>query len=111
MGLKCRIVNSYNRKVYSIIFPLIEWDIYDIVADMRKLIINEDVLKIIALVSMTVDHIVQISFHDSKAIWLSNTIGRLAFPILGFLIMKHFANAKQHIFQKYCSREMLFGLL
>ena len=65
----------------------------------------------IALVSMTIDHMVKMGILGTNMVWLSDTVGRLAFPIFGFLVMKHFANGKRGIFKKYCIRLGLFGLI
>ena len=78
---------------------------------MLKWIINADLLKLIALISMTIDHMVKCGYFGSNALWLSHSVGRLAFPIFGFLIMKHFAKGGANIFKKYCVRLSIFGLI
>ena len=68
--------------------------------------INKDILKIIALVTMTIDHIGQylsyIPFADA-----SRYIGRISFPIFAFLLMEHLY--KKQIFKKYIIRLSIFG--
>ena len=68
--------------------------------------INKDILKIIALITMTIDHIGQylsyIPFADA-----SRYIGRISFPIFAFLLMEHLY--KKQIFKKYIIRLSVFG--
>lgn len=69
--------------------------------------INQDVLKIYALIAMTVDHYAMIfSPHYAK---ICRIYGRFAFPIFSFLIMYHLA--EKQIFKKYITRLSIFGVL
>ena len=73
---------------------------------ISKLSINQDVLKLVALVTMTIDHIAKYIFDvSSTSIFIG--IGRISFPIFAFLLMKHLAN--RQIFSKYVIRLGVFG--
>ena len=74
----------------------------------QKLSINQDVLKIIALISMTIDHIALI-FPFIPFAWLGRYVGRISLPIFAFLLMKHLS--QQHIYKKYIIRLSFFGVL
>ena len=74
----------------------------------QKIKINPDILKIFALITMTIDHICMIFFPD-PANNANRIIGRTAFPIFSFLLMYHLY--KKKIFKKYTSRLLIFGLL
>ena len=69
---------------------------------------NKDVLKILALVTMTIDHIATylnfLPFTD-----VGRYIGRTSFPIFAFLLMEHLY--KRQIFKKYIIRLGVFGVL
>ena len=69
--------------------------------------INQDILKIIALIAMTVDHIAKYLplgvFSE-----VGRYIGRISFPIFAFLLMEHLY--KKQIFRKYIGRLSFFGL-
>lgn len=69
--------------------------------------VNQDILKIIALVAMTVDHVARIS--GNEALMPLILVGRLAFPIFGFLMMFHLWQYK--CYEKYLKRLTVFGLL
>ena len=70
--------------------------------------INKDILKIIALVTMTIDHIGQyltyVPFADAY-----RYVGRISFPIFVFLLMEHLY--KKQIYKKYIARLSIFGVL
>ena len=90
---------------------LIEKIICDMMAYMKKICVNEDILKIIAVISMTIDHAARCGVLDNINGLLTETVGRLAFPIFGFLIMKHFAANIPNIFKKYVVRLSFFGII
>ncbi|MBR4927763.1 MAG: hypothetical protein IKY98_05495 [Alphaproteobacteria bacterium] len=69
--------------------------------------VNQDVLKIIAVVAMTVDHVARIS--DDVVLMPLVLLGRLAFPIFGFLMMLHLWQNKCYV--KYLKRLTVFGIL
>ena len=70
--------------------------------------INTDILKIIALVTMTIDHIATfldfIPYSD-----VGRYIGRTSFPIFAFLLMKHLS--QKQIYKKYIIRLSIFGVI
>lgn len=68
--------------------------------------INRDVLKIIALISMTIDHIGYLLFPKSI---LMRAIGRLAFPIFAYFIAEGFRYTKNK--QNYFLRMFAFAIL
>lgn len=68
---------------------------------------NQDGLKIIALITMTLDHMGKIIFLPTCE--PMTLIGRTAFPIFSYLIMLHLYEKK--CFQKYFVRLFLFGTL
>lgn len=73
---------------------------------MQKITVRSEVVKWFALFSMTMDHLDQFLLHTG---WISNTIGRMAFPIFAYLFITHFSvfhNAK-----KYLLRLSVFGVL
>lgn len=63
-------------------------------------------LKLIAIISMTIDHVGAIFFPD---IIVFRIIGRLAFPIFAFLLVEGFINTK-NVF-KYASRLLIFAFI
>ena len=73
---------------------------------MKKWNISSEFLKVFALVAMTADHTTRI-FHDTD--FISNTLGRMAFPIFSFLLITNFC--KYHPVKKYLLRLGLFALL
>lgn len=73
-----------------------------------KFYINQDVLKIVALVTMTIDHIAKYVF-DASMDNMYVGIGRISFPIFAFLLMKHLAT--KQIYSKYLIRLGIFGAL
>ena len=73
----------------------------------QKLKINPDLLKIFALITMTIDHIGMILLSDKDSVF--RLIGRTAFPVFAFLLMYHLYQKK--IFKKYMLRLLGFGLL
>ncbi|MDO4459009.1 MAG: TraX family protein [Clostridia bacterium] len=64
------------------------------------------VLKIIALVTMVIDHVGAIFFPDVPE-W--RIIGRIAFPIYAFLLAQGFIHTGSR--KKYATRLLLFGLI
>ena len=77
---------------------------------IHKLSVNPDILKIIALITMTIDHLYKIVFPDAPEFFImTEMIGRIAMPVFSGLIMYHLATKK--IFKKYLCRLIIFGLL
>lgn len=68
--------------------------------------INLDVIKILALITMLIDHIGHILFPNIY--WL-RIIGRSTFPIFAFLISYHLAT--KNVFIKYIKRLLPFAIL
>lgn len=70
--------------------------------------INIDILKIIALVTMTIDHIATfldfIPYSD-----IGRYVGRISFPIFAFLLMKHLS--QKQIYKKYIIRLSIFAII
>lgn len=74
--------------------------------------ISGGTLKIIALVTMIIDHATAIfvSFADNRYLYLlGRGIGRLAFPIYCFLLVEGFIHTRNR--GKYCFRLFLFALI
>ena len=74
-----------------------------------KLNINIDVLKIFALVTMTIDHVGKYLLENGVLKECMFAVGRTSFPIFSFLLMMHLA--KMDIYKKYIIRLLGFGLL
>ena len=68
--------------------------------------IRSDYLKLFALLAMTLDHIDRVFTHTEG---LSNTIGRMAFPIFAYLLIFNFS--VYHPIKKYVIRLSFFALL
>ncbi|MBP5534041.1 MAG: hypothetical protein J6Y03_00845 [Alphaproteobacteria bacterium] len=75
---------------------------------MKKLSINQDVLKIAALLLMTVDH-VGMFFSSSLCAQTCRLIGRASYPLFAYLLMMNLA--KYQIFDKYLKRLGFFGII
>jgi hypothetical protein len=63
-------------------------------------------LKIIACITMLIDHVGAVFF--SKYVWL-RIIGRIAFPIFAYLIVEGYFHTKN--IKKYLTRLLLFGVV
>ncbi len=72
-----------------------------------KLNINIDVLKIFALITMSLDHIAKYLLDNGGLKECFIGLGRTSFPIFSFLLMLHLA--KKDIYKKYIARLFLFG--
>ncbi len=72
----------------------------------RKGLLTAAHLKLIAMVSMLIDHTWGVLIADHQ--WM-NCVGRLAFPIFAFQIAEGYAHTKN--FKKYLLRLFLFGLV
>jgi len=70
---------------------------------------NQDILKILAVIAMTIDHIGHYLMKEPTLDNGYNLIGRIAFPIFAFLLMFHLS--KRQIFKKYILRLGAFGVL
>ena len=68
--------------------------------------INLDILKLIALITMTIDHIGHILLPSE---YLYRVIGRLSFPLFAFLIATHLV--QKGIFKKYLIRFLIFAVI
>ena len=68
--------------------------------------LNGNVLKIIAVISMTIDHMGLMLFHDDI---IMRCIGRLAFPIFGFMIAEGCFYTKNKL--RYFLRVFILGVL
>lgn len=78
---------------------------------MKRLAINQDILKIIALVTMTCDHLrhfIDVPQAVNAAMYL---VGRTAFPIFAYLMMLHLAQMDLSGYKKYLMRLGYFGVL
>ena len=72
--------------------------------------ISTFVLKIIALITMTIDHVGHVFFDDQFVLRL---IGRMAFPIYCFLLVQgyfHTKEDKNRLF-RYASRLLIFAFI
>lgn len=68
--------------------------------------INADLLKCIALVSMTLDHM---AYNGLLPPWVQFTFGRLAFPIFAVLMTYHLQ--QKQLFKKYAIRLSFWGVV
>lgn len=68
--------------------------------------LNAAHLRLLALVTMLIDHIGAVVF--PSALWM-RYVGRLAFPIFAFQIAEGYRHT--HNFRRYCLRLLLFGFL
>ena len=73
---------------------------------MKKIKVSSEFLKWLALISMTTDHIDRIYI---KLGWLSDSLGRMAFPLFSFLLISNFVS--YHPVKKYLVRLGSFALL
>ena len=74
-----------------------------------KLFINIDVLKIFALITMSLDHVAKYLLEQGGVRECFIGLGRTSFPIFSFLLMMHLA--KMNIYKKYITRLGLFGFI
>ena len=72
---------------------------------MRKKV-NADLLKLIAVVTMTLDHI---AYHGFLPQWVQYSIGRLALPIFACLLTYHLQT--KQLFAKYTERLLFWGMV
>lgn len=70
-------------------------------------IFNQDLLKIIALTTMTCDHVGKILFEPICV--LLTQIGRLSFPIFAYILILHLYNKQNY--RQYIDRLFVFGLI
>ena len=74
---------------------------------MKKLkILNSNVLKIIAMILMLLDHLWATFVPDNQ--WMT-LVGRMAFPIFAFLIVEGYFHTSDY--KKYIKRLLIFGLI
>lgn len=91
-------------------------------AMVNKFKINGFQLKVIALISMTVDHIAGVLFAigeynvfdvgtatDQMIYFYARAIGRIAFPLFAFLLVEGFVHTKN--FKKYILRVFIFAII
>lgn len=74
--------------------------------EKRKGFLNHFTLKIIAIVSMVIDHIGYVFFSSQSAF---RAIGRISFPIFCFLIVEGFFYTRNHL--NYLIRLAIFAIL
>lgn len=72
---------------------------------MKKYLTNFD-LKLIAIITMTIDHIGAIIYND---IDIFRIIGRISFPIFAFLLVEGFKNSSNRL--KYFLRLIIFAFI
>lgn len=80
--------------------------------ESKRLSLNSNQLKLIALAAMTVDHFTSVIFPDyptGPLILLLHIIGRIAAPIMWFFIAEGFHYTRN--FGKYASRLFLFAIV
>lgn len=74
---------------------------------MKKLkILNSNVLKIIAMILMLLDHLWATFVPDNQ--WMT-LVGRMVFPIFAFLIVEGYFHTSDY--KKYIKRLLIFGLI
>lgn len=83
---------------------------------MKKFSINGFTLKIIACITMLIDHVAGMLFMDKffsgqmgYSYIIMRMIGRMAFPIFAFLLVEGFIHTKDY--KKYLLRMLLFALI
>ena len=77
---------------------------------LKKFVVNPDILKLVALITMTIDHVYKILIPDTCGFWFgTDVIGRIAMPLFAGLMMYHLA--KKQIFKKYLIRLSCFGVI
>ena len=77
---------------------------------LRKFIVNPDVLKLVALITMTIDHVYKILIPNGPCFFIaSDVLGRIAMPLFAGLMMYHLA--QKQIFKKYLIRLSCFGVV
>lgn len=75
-----------------------------------KVSMNGFNLKLIAMITMFIDHMAAILLPSESTAWLvCRSIGRLAFPIFCFLLVEGFLHT--HNVKKYLARLLLFALI
>ena len=72
---------------------------------MKKNLTNFD-LKLIAIITMTIDHIGAIIYND---IDIFRIIGRISFPLFAFLLVEGFKNSSNRL--KYFLRLIIFAFI
>ena len=72
-----------------------------------KLQINQDVLKIIAVFLMTLDHVSRIIYGMEDSFFI--LLGRVVYPIFGWLIALHLV--QKSVYTKYLKRLFFFGMI
>ena len=78
----------------------------DIKEKCRSGVISADVLKIVAVVTMIIDHIWQAGLVEPRVF---NWVGRLAFPIFAFQVAEGYTKTSN--VKKYAARLLLFALV
>ena len=76
---------------------------------MEKRGVSGSTLKLLAIISMLIDHVTAILLIGSPYYSLGRTIGRLAFPIFCFLLVEGYVHT--HDVKKYAVRLFLFALV
>ena len=66
-------------------------------------------LKVIALVSMTLDHIAYYLMDNSIAYDVMRTVGRMAFPIFAFLLVEGYAHTRSETSAKLIVQSLLIS--
>lgn len=79
------------------------------VSHLCKIGLSGSALKVIALLSMTIDHIACYLMTDSVAYELMRSVGRIAFPIFAFLLVEGFVHT--HSRKQYAFNLFAFALV
>lgn len=71
--------------------------------------LSKDTLKLIAIIAMTIDHILWLIFPYNKSLFCFHIIGRITLPIMCFFIAEGYIHTKN--LKKYFGRMVIFTII